>query len=75
MNLYCVVFEVNLINNPKQWLVDTGATRYVCTKKRVFFTYKEVDGENLYMRNSSTSKLLEVGKGHTKNNIWKASHP
>jgi len=56
-------------------LVDTGATRYVCTKKRVFFTYKEVDGENLYMRNSSTSKLLEVGKGHTKNNIWKASHP
>jgi hypothetical protein len=43
-------------------LVDTGATRYVCTKKRVFFTYKEVDGENLYMRNSSTSKLLEVVK-------------
>jgi hypothetical protein len=42
-------------------LVDTGATRYVCTKKRVFFIYKEVDGENLYMRNSSTSKLLEVG--------------
>jgi hypothetical protein len=28
----------------------------------VFFTYKEVDGENLYVRNSSTSKLLEVVK-------------
>jgi len=23
----------------------------------MFYTYKEVDGENLYMRNSSTSKV------------------
>jgi hypothetical protein len=31
-------------------------------RKECFFTYKEVDGENLYVRNSSTSKLLEVVK-------------
>jgi hypothetical protein len=28
----------------------------------MFFTYKEVDGENLYLRNSSTSKVLGVRK-------------
>jgi hypothetical protein len=28
----------------------------------MFSTYKEVDGENLYMKNSSTSKVLGVGK-------------
>jgi hypothetical protein len=27
----------------------------------MFYTYKEVDGENLYMKNSSTSKVLDVG--------------
>lgn len=28
----------------------------------MFSTYKEVDGEHLYIRNSSTSKVLGVGK-------------
>jgi hypothetical protein len=28
----------------------------------MFSTYKEVDGENLYLRNSSTSKVLGVRK-------------
>jgi len=28
----------------------------------MFFTYKEVDRENLYMVNSSTFKVLDVGK-------------
>lgn len=57
MNFSCVISEVNLINNPKYWWVDTNATRYVWCKNMMFYTYKEVDGENLYMRNSSTSKV------------------
>jgi hypothetical protein len=28
----------------------------------MFFTYKKVDDEHLYMRNSSTSNILSVGK-------------
>jgi hypothetical protein len=58
----CVVFKVNLIKNLKQWWVETGATRHVCVEKMMFSSYKEMDEENLYMRNSSTSKVLVVGK-------------
>lgn len=61
MNLSTVIYEV-LINNPEQWWVDTDATRHVCVEKRIFFTYKEMDGKGLYMENSSTSKVLGVGK-------------
>jgi hypothetical protein len=28
----------------------------------MFSTYKKVDGENLYIKNSSTSKVLDIGK-------------
>jgi len=28
----------------------------------MFFTYKRLNGENLYMENSSTSKVLDVGR-------------
>jgi hypothetical protein len=36
--------------------------KYICAKKRMFSTYKKVDGENLYIKNSSTSKVLDIGK-------------
>jgi hypothetical protein len=42
--------------------VDISAARHVCVEKMMFSTYKEVDGENLYLRNSSTSKVLGVRK-------------
>jgi len=58
----CVVFKVNLIKNLEQWWVETGATRHVCVEKMMFSSYKEMDEENLYMRNPSTSKVLVVGK-------------
>ena len=61
MNMFVVVFEVNQIKNLKQWSVDTNATRHICTKKKMFSTHKEMDGEHLYMKNS-TSKVLDIGK-------------
>jgi hypothetical protein len=42
--------------------VDISAARHVCVEKMMFSTYKEVDGENLYLRNSLTSKVLGVRK-------------
>jgi hypothetical protein len=36
--------------------------RYICAKKRMFSTYKKVDRENLYIENSLTSKVLDIGK-------------
>jgi hypothetical protein len=43
-------------------LVDTSIIKTICAKKRKFSTYKEMNGEYLYMENSSIFKVLGVGK-------------
>ncbi|XP_028054787.1 uncharacterized protein LOC114258981 [Camellia sinensis] len=58
INLSAVVFEVNLIGNLKEWLVDTGATHYICADKKMLFSYSVVDNkEQLFMGNFSISKV------------------
>ena len=53
-----VVSEVNLVGNTKEWWVDTGATRHICSDKKMFSSYEAInDGEQLFMGNSSTSKV------------------
>ena len=78
LNVSIVVFEVKSIKNPEELWVNTSATRHVCADKKMFSTYKEVDGEHLYMKNSLISKVLGIGKIilkmtykklHTLNNI------
>ena len=62
IRLSCVVMsEINLVGNPKEWWVDTGATRHVCCHKKMFSTYKEC-GEQLFMGNSSISRAAGIGK-------------
>ena len=64
MNLSAVVSEVNFIgSNTKEWWVDTGATRHVCSDKKMFSSYQTIDnGEQLFMSNSSSSKVEGQGK-------------
>ena len=64
MNLSAVVSEVNFIgSNTKEWWVDTGATRHVCSDKKMFSSYQTIDnGEQLFMGNSSSSKVEGQGK-------------
>ena len=64
MNLSAVVSEVNFIgSNTKEWWVDTGATRHVCSDKKMFSSYQSIDnGEQLFMGNSSSSKVEGQGK-------------
>ena len=58
MSAFAVVFEVNLIRNTKEWWVDTGATRHICSDKKMFSSYEAInDGEQPFMENSSTSKV------------------
>ena len=58
-----VVSEVNLVGNTKEWWVDTGATRHICSDKKMFSSYEAInDGEQLFMGNSSTSKVEDKGK-------------
>ena len=58
-----VVSEVNLVGNTKEWWVDTEATRHICSDKKMFSSYEAInDGDQLFMGNSSTSKVEGKGK-------------
>ena len=64
MNLSTVVSEVNFIgSNTKEWWVDTWATPHVFSDKKMFSPYQTIDnGEQLFMGNSSSSKVGGQGK-------------
>ena len=64
MNLSTVVSEVNFIgSNTKKWWVDTGATRHVCSDKKMFSSYQTINnGEKLFMGKSFSSKVEGQGK-------------
>ncbi|XP_073057051.1 uncharacterized protein [Primulina eburnea] len=64
MNLCAVISEVNLVgSNPREWWIDTGATRHVCSDKEMFATLEESEnGEKLFMGNSATSEIKGQGK-------------
>ncbi|XP_075491105.1 uncharacterized protein LOC142529455 [Primulina tabacum] len=64
MNLCAVISEINLVgSNPREWWIDTGATRHVCSDKEMFATLEEsMNGEKLFMGNSATSDIKGQGK-------------
>ena len=58
-----VVFEVNLVNNMIEWVVDTGATRHICSNKEMFLDYEEViDRESVYLGDARTASVAGKGK-------------
>ena len=62
-NLVAIVTEINMVSNVRGWWIDTGATRHICGDKNLFSEFKQIiDGEQLYMGNSSASKV--EGKGN-----------
>ncbi|WJZ85230.1 hypothetical protein VitviT2T_004776 [Vitis vinifera] len=64
IDLTAVVSEVNLVgSNPKEWWIDTGATRHVCSDKKMFSTFEPIEnGEKVFMGNSTTSEIKGQGK-------------
>uniref|UniRef100_A0A2N9GX20 CCHC-type domain-containing protein n=1 Tax=Fagus sylvatica TaxID=28930 RepID=A0A2N9GX20_FAGSY len=63
INLSAIVSEVNLVGDTKEWWVDTGATRHICSDKNMFSKYNSVEhGEQLFMGNSSTARVEGKGK-------------
>ena len=63
INLTAMISECNMVGNPKEWWIDTGATRHICANRSMFSSYTTVGGdEKLYMGNSSTSKVEGVRK-------------
>ena len=62
LNLVAVISEVNMAeSNPKEWWIDSGATRHVCTNRSMFSSFDQVQGEKIYMGNSASAKV--EGKG------------
>ncbi|KAL0364114.1 UNVERIFIED_CONTAM: Retrovirus-related Pol polyprotein from transposon TNT 1-94 [Sesamum angustifolium] len=61
LNLSTVVFEANLVDNPREWRIDTGATRHICSDKEMFSTYTPINGRKLFMGNSATSNIVGIG--------------
>ena len=64
LNLSVVVSKANLVgSNPREWWIDIGATRHVCSNKNMFTSFEPVDsGEKLFMGNSATSEIQGQGK-------------
>lgn len=56
---------MNLVESkPKEWGIDTGATKYNCLDNELFIIFKPVkDGEKLIMKNS----MLLLLKGKNSN--------
>ncbi|KAL0307446.1 UNVERIFIED_CONTAM: hypothetical protein Sangu_3030600 [Sesamum angustifolium] len=58
LNLSTMVFEANLVDNPRKWWIDTGATRHICSDKEMFSTYTPINERKLFMGNSATSNIV-----------------
>ncbi|KAH7844842.1 hypothetical protein Vadar_032277 [Vaccinium darrowii] len=62
MNFSAMVSEVNMVgSNPREWWIDTGATRHICCDKKMFTSLEPVNGEKLFMGNSATSDIAGEG--------------
>lgn len=58
-----VVVEANLVDNKSDWVLDTGASRHLCSNKELFHKLEDVaEGEHDYMGNSATAGVLGKGK-------------
>ena len=58
-----LVSKIKLVNNIIDWVVDTGATRYICFSKELFLNFEEViDEENVYLGDSGTARVAGRGK-------------
>ncbi|KAL0349309.1 UNVERIFIED_CONTAM: hypothetical protein Sangu_1158700 [Sesamum angustifolium] len=58
-----VVVEANLVENKEDWILDTGASRHFCSNKALFHELLEtMDGECVFMGNSTTAGVLGKGK-------------
>ena len=58
-----VTVGCNLVSNSKEWFIDTRANHHICANKWMFTTFKVViDDEQIFMGNSSKSKVEGKGK-------------
>ena len=58
INLSTMVSKMNLVgSNSKEWWIDTGTTRHVCSNKELFTSFELINGEKVFMGNSTCSAV------------------
>jgi len=51
--------EANLVFNPIIWIMETGASRHICSSWSLFQEYRKVvDGEGVFTGNTNIAKTL-----------------
>ncbi|PHT58343.1 hypothetical protein CQW23_00706 [Capsicum baccatum] len=66
-DLCIMLFECNLVENPRKWWMDSGDTRHICANKELFSTFNPAQvEEKIYMANSATAKVEGTGKVYLK---------
>ncbi|KAF3654693.1 putative phosphoserine aminotransferase, chloroplastic-like [Capsicum annuum] len=62
-NLCAMFSECNLVGNPCEWWMDSGAIRHVCANKELFSSFAPAQVEEMiYMANSAMAKVLDKFK-------------
>ena len=62
-DLCAKILECNLVGNPKEWFLDSGATRHICSAKKAFGMYTPAEyDEDLFMGNTVTTRIAGTGK-------------
>ncbi|XP_075083587.1 uncharacterized protein LOC142167321 [Nicotiana tabacum] len=62
-DLCAMLSECNLVGNPREWWIDSGANRHVCTNKELFTSYAPAGpNKTVFMENSATAKIEGTSK-------------
>nr|XP_016453058.1 PREDICTED: uncharacterized protein LOC107777526 [Nicotiana tabacum] len=62
-DLYAILSECSLVGNPREWWIDSGATRHVCANKELFTSYAPAGPDEIFFTaNSATAKIEGTGK-------------
>ncbi|KAK9705357.1 hypothetical protein RND81_07G050900 [Saponaria officinalis] len=62
-----MVSEINLVGNLVEWIINTRATRHICTNKDLYKEFKDVDKkEVVYLGNYNEVSVTGIGKVHLK---------
>ncbi|KAL3335115.1 hypothetical protein AABB24_031359, partial [Solanum stoloniferum] len=73
--LRAMISECNLVGNPKEWFLNSGVTRHICSAKEVFATYTIAEfDEDLFMRNTTTIRIEGTRKVMLKMTSGKVSN-
>ena len=57
-DLCTMISECNLVENLKEWFLDSGVTRHICSAKEAFATCTPAEyDEDLFMRNTAIARI------------------